>query len=95
MYIDDCYQNTCYNLLIARMALNNAKSVIFGITKNNKNGFKCLFSAKKSDRVAFNWQDPLNLESQLKEEEKLIRDQFRGYCQQKLLPRVIEANRNE
>jgi len=35
------------------------------------------------------------LESQLTEEEKIIRDQFRGYCQEKLMPRVIEANRHE
>lgn len=45
--------------------------------------------------VTFNWQDPLNLESLLTEEEKLVRDQFREYCQEKLLPRVTEANRNE
>lgn len=45
--------------------------------------------------VSFNWQDPFNLESQLTDEEKMVRDQFRQYCQEKLLPRVIEATRNE
>lgn len=44
---------------------------------------------------AFNWEDPFNLESQLTHEEILIRDQFRKYCGEKLLPRVVEANRNE
>lgn len=45
--------------------------------------------------AAFNWEDPLNLESQLNEDEISIRDTFRAYCQEKLLPRVILANRNE
>lgn len=45
--------------------------------------------------ATFNWEDPLNLESQLTEDEKLVRDSFRGYCQEKLLPRIVEANRNE
>uniref|UniRef100_A0AAG5DVA9 glutaryl-CoA dehydrogenase (ETF) n=1 Tax=Anopheles atroparvus TaxID=41427 RepID=A0AAG5DVA9_ANOAO len=43
----------------------------------------------------FNWEDPLDLESQLKEDEIAIRDSFRAYCEDKLLSRVIEANRNE
>ncbi|KAJ8959932.1 hypothetical protein NQ314_006134 [Rhamnusium bicolor] len=54
-----------------------------------------LFSEKGSARVSFTWQDPLNLESLLTEEEILVRDQFRTYCKEHLLPRVIEANRNE
>uniref|UniRef100_A0A182QWM9 glutaryl-CoA dehydrogenase (ETF) n=1 Tax=Anopheles farauti TaxID=69004 RepID=A0A182QWM9_9DIPT len=43
----------------------------------------------------FDWEDPLNLESQLKEDEIAVRDSFRAYCEDKLLSRVIEANRNE
>lgn len=43
----------------------------------------------------FNWEDPFDLESQLTQDEILTRDQFRSYCQEKLLPRVIEANRKE
>jgi glutaryl-CoA dehydrogenase len=43
----------------------------------------------------FDWQDPLNLESKLTEEEISIRDVAHQYCQQKLIPRVIKANRNE
>ncbi len=46
-------------------------------------------------KTTFDWQDPLSLESQLSDEEKLIRDAARGYAQDKLLPRVISANREE
>lgn len=43
----------------------------------------------------FNYEDPLNLESQFKEDEIAIRDSFRVYCEDKLLSRVIQANRDE
>ncbi|MBM95898.1 MAG: acyl-CoA dehydrogenase [Oceanospirillaceae bacterium] len=44
---------------------------------------------------AFDWKDPFLLESQLTEDERAIRDTAHNYCQEKLLPRVLEANRNE
>ncbi|HXI86780.1 MAG TPA: acyl-CoA dehydrogenase [Parvularculaceae bacterium] len=43
----------------------------------------------------FDWRDPFLLESQLTDEERLIRDAARGYAQSKLMPRVIAANREE
>eukprot|EP00111_Clytia_hemisphaerica_P010290 TCONS_00030106-protein len=43
----------------------------------------------------FNWRDPLNLESQLNEEEILVRDQVYQYAQEHLMPRVLMANRHE
>ncbi|PHR83852.1 MAG: acyl-CoA dehydrogenase [Colwellia sp.] len=43
----------------------------------------------------FNWQDPMFLDNQLTEEERMIRDTAYDYCQAKLQPRVLEANRNE
>jgi glutaryl-CoA dehydrogenase len=43
----------------------------------------------------FDWQDPLLLESQLDEEERMVRDAARDYCQDKLMPRILEANRKE
>lgn len=43
----------------------------------------------------FDWQDALNLESQLTEEEIMVRDTFRQYCQEKLMSRIIHANRHE
>ncbi|KAM8972961.1 glutaryl-CoA dehydrogenase [Pelodytes ibericus] len=46
-------------------------------------------------RVQFDWKDALNLDSQLTEEEIMIRDSFRSYCQDRLMPRIIQANRQE
>jgi len=46
-------------------------------------------------RPTFNWQDPLSLDSLLSEEERMIRDSAHQFCQEKLMPRVLEANRNE
>ncbi|MBO6635998.1 acyl-CoA dehydrogenase [Parvibaculum sp.] len=43
----------------------------------------------------FNWEDPLLLDGQLTEEERMVRDSARAYCEEKLFPRVKEANRNE
>ena len=50
---------------------------------------------KTQEKVTFDWQDPLLLENQLSDEERMIRDAARGYCQDKLMPRVISANREE
>ena len=49
----------------------------------------------KTDDVAFDWKDPFRLEEQLTEEERLVRDTARDFAQEKLLPRVREAYRNE
>lgn len=48
-----------------------------------------------SSKSIFHWEDPLLLESQLNEEERMVRDNTRAYCQEKLMPRIIEANRHE
>jgi glutaryl-CoA dehydrogenase len=45
--------------------------------------------------AAFNWEDPLDLEGELTEEERMVRDTARGYAQDKLLPRVLHAFREE
>jgi len=45
--------------------------------------------------TAFNWQDPMFLDQQLTEEERMIRDMAHDYCQEKLQPRVLMANREE
>jgi glutaryl-CoA dehydrogenase len=49
----------------------------------------------KSKRVAFDWQDPMFLDQQLTDEERMIRDAAREYCQDRLMPRVKMANRDE
>jgi glutaryl-CoA dehydrogenase len=49
----------------------------------------------KSSRPEFQWEDPLLLDDQLSEDERMVRDTARQYAQEKLMPRVIEANRHE
>ena len=43
----------------------------------------------------FDWSDPFNLEEQLTEEERMIRDAAHGFAQGQLQPRVIDAYANE
>ena len=48
-----------------------------------------------TNEAAFRWDDPLLLEAELTDEERLVRDSARDYCREKLLPRVLTANREE
>lgn len=48
----------------------------------------------KSDKVQFDWKDPLQFHEQLTEEEKMISQETRKYCQTKLMPRILQANRD-
>lgn len=60
--------------------------------------YKCsnwILQRNMSSKVQFNYEDPLNIESQLLDEEKAVRDTMRSYCQEKLMPRILLANRNE
>ncbi|MBC7625544.1 MAG: acyl-CoA dehydrogenase [Aeromicrobium sp.] len=51
---------------------------------------------KPNDMKAnFKWEDALLLDDQLSDEERMVRDQAQAYCQEKLMPRVLHANRNE
>jgi len=43
----------------------------------------------------FQWEDPFLFEDQLTEDERMVRDSARAYCQEKLLTRVTEAHRHE
>ncbi|MEI6559077.1 MAG: acyl-CoA dehydrogenase [Rhodospirillaceae bacterium] len=43
----------------------------------------------------FQWLDPLLLEDMLSEEERLARDTARAYCQERLMPRVLDCHRHE
>ncbi len=58
-----------------------------------KIGDKHMSSA--SSKPAFDPVDPFLLDDQLTEEERLVRDTARDYCQDKLMSRVLEANRHE
>lgn len=51
--------------------------------------------ADLKDKLTHRWDDPLFLEEQLWEEERLIRDAARGYCQDKLVSRVLSSYREE
>jgi len=46
-------------------------------------------------KQTFKWDDPLLFNDQLTDEERMIRDTARRYCQDKLMPRILEANREE
>ena len=48
-----------------------------------------------STRVEFDWRDPLLLERALTEEERLVRETVQAYCQEKLMPRILKAHREE
>jgi glutaryl-CoA dehydrogenase len=48
-----------------------------------------------SAAVEFDWSDPLRFDDLLSEDERLIRDSARAYCQDRLMPRVLKAHREE
>jgi len=48
-----------------------------------------------SGKPQFQWDDPFLFESQLSEQERMVRDTARDYAQDKLMPRILEANRKE
>ncbi len=52
-------------------------------------------AAKPTARTQFQWDDPLLLEEQLSEDERMVRDAAHDYCQGKLMPRILMANREE
>lgn len=51
--------------------------------------------AKQHLKPDFQWEDPLDLDGMLNEDERMIRDTAHGYCQDRLMPRILEANRHE
>ncbi len=51
--------------------------------------------APTAARPTFAWDDPFLFEEQLNEEERLVRDSARDFAQERLMPRILEANRNE
>ena len=51
--------------------------------------------AAKADKPNFSWEDPLLFDGQLSEDERMIRDAARAFCDEKLMPRILEAHRHE
>ena len=52
-------------------------------------------TAKADARPAFQWDDAFLLDDQLSDDERMIRDTTHDYAQDKLMPRILMANRNE
>jgi glutaryl-CoA dehydrogenase len=52
-------------------------------------------SSPKPSKLEFRWEDPFLIDAELAEEERMIRDAARDYCEGKLAPRIKEAFRNE
>jgi glutaryl-CoA dehydrogenase len=50
---------------------------------------------EKKAKAQFSWEDPLLLDQQLSDDERMVRDAAHDYCQGKLAPRILEAFRNE
>ncbi len=46
-------------------------------------------------KPTFQWDDPLLFDGQLSEDERMVRDSARAFCQEKLMPRVTQAHRHE
>lgn len=80
---------------------------VFSFAATGKNILNCALQKSVSQRVRcsihsssvarnqFNWQDPFLIDGQLTEDELEIKNQMRSYCNEKLLPRVLMANRKE
>ena len=51
--------------------------------------------AKPKTKAVFDWADPFGLDAQLSEEERMVRDTARAYAAEQLMPRIIEAFREE
>ncbi len=52
-------------------------------------------TTKTMSKASFNWADPLLLDTQLTEEERMVRDAAAEYAQGRLMPRIHDAYRNE
>ena len=52
-------------------------------------------AASPARDAVFNWEDPLDLEGELAEEERMVRDTARGYAQDRLFPQIIKVYREE
>jgi glutaryl-CoA dehydrogenase len=52
-------------------------------------------AATRKTKTDFQWDDPLLLDELLTDEERMVRDTAQAYCRDKLMPRVVEANRHE
>lgn len=78
------------NRRLKRVSIHLLTDFLLALSFSNWSRVNCVAA-----KVQFDWRDALDLEGQLTEEEIMIRDSFRTYCQEKLMPRILMANRNE
>ena len=64
-------------------------------TSTSRPGATAAAAEAAPKRPAFDWSDPFALESALSEEERMVRDMARSFCREKLMPRVVDAFREE
>ncbi|KAJ2687022.1 hypothetical protein GGH99_003352 [Coemansia sp. RSA 1285] len=69
-------------------SLPTAKGTSAVLAARDRRGYATKFAK-------YDWEDPLQLEQQLEDEEKLVRDVAHQYAKERLLPRVIQATRTE
>jgi len=80
------------------MAFNLLTSQLFKkIPKFGTTNFTRLFSANPEGlkRAGYDWLDPILMKDQLEEEELMVYETAMSYAKESLMPRVLEANRNE
>lgn len=78
------------NLFLSWKQLNRIKPIVIRNWKN----FHTTGVYRISDKINW-WQDPFLIENELTEDEREIKKQMRNYCQKQLMPRIIEAYRQE
>ncbi|KAI7849761.1 glutaryl-CoA dehydrogenase [Circinella umbellata] len=76
------------------LILKNPASLNRNLIRNFSNS-SSIRGSLSNTYVKYNWEDPFDLESQLTGEERIMRDVARSYCQDKLMPRAVNAFRNE
>ncbi|XP_028311827.1 glutaryl-CoA dehydrogenase, mitochondrial-like [Gouania willdenowi] len=87
--------------VVCRLLLNPNRHAVITAFRAQGTAAHATLDAEKTEqkskppKVQFDWRDALDLEGQLTEDEVMIRDSFRTYCQEKLMPRILMANRNE
>ncbi|XP_046406455.1 glutaryl-CoA dehydrogenase, mitochondrial isoform X3 [Ischnura elegans] len=80
---------------ITRVTAQFSPRIYRTLFSSNKYDIWSQSTRNKSSAAQFSWEDPLILEAQITQDEAIVRDTFRTYCQEQLMPRVLKANREE
>jgi len=87
--------------LFAPTGNDEAKTSVYNSSKKSREEIMSQPAEKREGMpamlkdAAFTWEDPLDLESELTEDERMVRDTARGFAQDYLMPRVVAAYRDE